>query len=96
MDADRVEPYTGKRSFLERLERRQERGEGEEIQVRLYFAVRRSDDPGVYINMSMWESRDAFQDWRGSDSFKRAHSSGLPEWAIAGRPQLIVGEVVYN
>jgi heme-degrading monooxygenase HmoA len=82
--------------FEERFERRQERGEREEIQGRLYFAVLRSDDPGVYINMSMWESRDAFQDWRGSDAFKRAHSGGLPEGAIAGRPQLTLAEVVYN
>lgn len=46
--------------FEERFEQRQERGEREEIPGRLFFAVLKSDDPGVYINMSMWESRDAF------------------------------------
>ena len=80
----------------ERFERRGEQRERQEIPGRLFFALLKADEPGVYINMSVWESRDAFQAWRSSDAFKRAHSGGVPEGAVAGRPQLTVAEVVYS
>ena len=82
--------------FEERFERRGERGESEDIPGRLYFALLKADEPGVYINMSIWETREAFQAWRSSDAFKRAHSDGPSEGAVAGRPQLTIAEVVYS
>jgi heme-degrading monooxygenase HmoA len=81
--------------FEERFERRQEQAERERIPGRLFFAVLKSDDARVYVNMSVWESRNAFQDWRGSDAFKRAHQGGM-EGAVAGPPQLNIAEVIYG
>jgi len=82
--------------FEDRFERRGEQVEREQIPGRIYFALLKSDERGVYVNMSMWESREAFQAWRGSDAFKRSHSDGPPDGAVAGRPQLTVAEVIYS
>ena len=71
-------------------------GQGEDVPGRIYFGRLKSDAPGVYINLSIWESREAFETWRGSESFKRAHSRQMPEGAIAGRPQLTIAEVLYS
>ena len=54
----------------------------------------KSDNPRVYINRSVWESRDAFHGWTGAESFRRVHSGGLPDGAVAGRPRLTVADVV--
>ena len=74
----------------ERFERRQEQAERERIPGRLFLAVLKSDDARVYVNMSVWESRNAFQDRRGFGAFKRAHEGGI-EGAVAGPPQLTMG-----
>jgi heme-degrading monooxygenase HmoA len=82
--------------FEDRFEGGAQGGQREEVPGRLFFARLKADEPGVYINMTVWESRQACQDWRGSDAFKRAHSGVLPEGAVAGRPQLTVAEVAYS
>jgi heme-degrading monooxygenase HmoA len=82
--------------FEDHFEHRQRDGEREEVPGRLFVAMLRGDEPGVYLNMSGWESRDAYDAWRGSDSFRRAHSNPPPEGALAGRPQLTVTEVMHS
>ena len=82
--------------FEERFEQRQRQGARGEVPGRLFFARLRADEPGVYVNMSVWESREAFEAWRGSDAFKRAHSPGPPPGAVAGPPQLTVAEAIYS
>ncbi|MCH7642292.1 MAG: antibiotic biosynthesis monooxygenase [Chloroflexi bacterium] len=81
--------------FEDRFEQRSREGQMEQVPGRLYFARLKTEEPGVYINMSAWESREAFDAWRVSDVFKREHS-GTPEGAIAGRPQLTISEVIYS
>ena len=73
------------KGFEDRFEQDLPRSERAEVPGRLFFALLRSDDPGVYINNSVWGSRAAFQDWRGSDAFKRAHSGGPQRgrWPVA-------------
>ena len=62
----------------------------------IFMARLRGDEPRVYINHSVWESREAFQAWTRSDAFKRAHAQGLPEGALAVHPQAAFYEVVYS
>ena len=81
--------------FEDRFEQQsQESPREEEVPGRLFVARLKADDPGVYIIMSVWESRDAFEAWKGSESFKRAHSGGRMEGIVAGPPQLTVAEVI--
>lgn len=78
-----------------RLEQRAHGGQQDEVPGRLYFARLKADDPGVYINMSAWESREAFDTWRSSENFKRVHS-GRTSGMGAGPTQLTIAEVVYS
>ena len=71
-------------------------GDGEDVPGRISFGRLKTDEPGVYINLSIWEDREAFQAWRGSESFKRAHSGAIPDGAISGRPQVTIAEVLYG
>ena len=71
-------------------------GQGEDVPGRIGFGRLKTDEQGVYINLSVWESRESFETWRGSESFKRAHSRPMPDGAIAGRPQVTVAEVMYG
>ena len=82
--------------FEDQFERPQREGQREDVPGRLFFARLKADEPGVYINLSVWESREAFEAWRASDAFKRVHGDGPPEGAIAGPPQLTVAEVIYS
>lgn len=35
-----------------------------------------ADDDVNYISMACWENREAFNNWRDGDSFKKAHGGG--------------------
>ncbi|WP_261664352.1 antibiotic biosynthesis monooxygenase family protein [Deinococcus sp. Marseille-Q6407] len=48
-----------------------------------------------YTVLTYWESREAFEAWRQSPSFKEGHKGGrtLPEGTLAGRNELEIWEV---
>lgn len=53
-----------------------------------FFQLMRRDqtpDDGVnYISMAAWDNREAFDNWRNGDAFKKAHGGGKPPQAGAG------------
>lgn len=48
-----------------------------------------------YTVLTYWQSREAFEAWRTSPSFKEGHKGGqtLPEGTLAGRNELELWEV---
>jgi heme-degrading monooxygenase HmoA len=62
----------------------------------LYTARLKGDEQGVYINLSVWEDRAAFDAWVGSDAFKAAHASAPAQGALAGPPELTATEVLWS
>ena len=85
----------GKEEEFERIGKERESYLGD-VPGFLHFALLKADAQGEYISHSTWESRDAFQNLRDSEAFRRLHSGGQLEGAVAGRPQLTVAEVVYS
>lgn len=66
-----------------------------EVPGRLMVARLKGDEPGVFANLSVWESRAAFEAWRDSDNFKQAHAGGPPmEGVFTAPPQLASFEVL--
>ncbi len=62
-----------------------------------FHLLRGATNEGVtsYVSHSVWQSRDAFQDWTQSESFRRGHAqAGTTRGVIAGHPQLEGYEVV--
>jgi heme-degrading monooxygenase HmoA len=51
-----------------------------------------------YLVQTFWESRDAFQGWTSSDSFRKSHaqSSRLPKEAFTGRNQIEIHEIIHE
>lgn len=42
----------------------------------------------LYVSHSLWESRQAFEDWTRSESFRKAHASARSaEGVVLGHPQ---------
>lgn len=50
--------------------------------------VLRSQDADEVLVITRWESREAFDRWVQSDSFKAAHGQGNGEQLLSGRPQM--------
>lgn len=50
--------------------------------------VLRSEDATEVLIITRWESRDAFDRWVHSDSFRRAHGQGNGSDFLAGHPQM--------
>jgi len=50
------------------------------------WVLRPVDPEGVYVVLTVWESEEAFEAWRQSEAFQRAHarSSALPHQAFSG------------
>ncbi len=45
------------------------------------------DDHTLFLSHSQWESQEAFQAWRKSDAFRKAHGqSAMPKGLILGHP----------
>lgn len=61
----------------------------------LFTARLKGDEKGVYINLSIWEDRAAFDAWVGSDAFKAAHANAPGEGALAGHPEGTFTEVLW-
>ena len=49
------------------------------------FAMLRSENKNEYLVVTRWENQDAFDKWRTSDSFARAHSRTNPESGIESK-----------
>ena len=53
------------------------------------------DDHVLYASHSVWESRNAFEAWTESDSFRRAHAqASAPKGTYLGHPELETFEAV--
>ena len=64
---------------------------------REFHLLRGATDEGIttYVSHSVWESRDAFEAWTRSESFRKAHGqAGASRGTVAGHPQLEGYEVV--
>ncbi len=48
----------------------------------------------TYVVLTYWESRENFEAWTNSESFKEAHSGRSRTEIFAGRPNLEVHEVI--
>ncbi len=60
----------------------------------LRFALLRGED-GQYISHSIWESRQAFETWTQSESFRKAHAQArTPQGVLSGPPRLELFEAV--
>ena len=55
-----------------------------------------ADDTGtLYASHSVWESRQAFEDWTRSEHFRKAHAQArAPEGTYLGHPELESFEVI--
>lgn len=53
-----------------------------------------SKEQGYYLVQTYWESEQAFWDWTGSESFRKAHSNRPPAEMFAGSSVLEVHEVI--
>ncbi len=51
------------------------------------FALLRGDD-GEYVSHSTWTSREAFDAWTNSESFRKGHSQGSLIGILAGPPAI--------
>ena len=59
------------------------------------FALLKGDEPGQYVSHSTWESREAFEGWTRSESFRKAHARArTPEGIMAGHPKLETFEAI--
>lgn len=47
-----------------------------------------------YVVMTYWESKEAFEAWTQSESFRQAHANPAPKEMFAGRNVLEIHEVV--
>src|SRR5574337_171564 len=46
-----------------------------------------------YVVLTYWESKEAFEAWTQSESFRQAHANPAPKEMFAGRSQLEMHEV---
>ena len=78
--------------FLEKFRNRLGQVEANPGFVRM--EVLAPDVPGSpFLVYTMWESKEAFEAWVGSEDFKRAHSDPLPKEAYDGEGRLEQFEV---
>ena len=57
------------------------------------FHLLRPQQGNTYISMSMWESKEAFDNWTKSENFAAGHRSST-QGVVAGRPVLEEYEAV--
>jgi heme-degrading monooxygenase HmoA len=54
-----------------------------------------ADDYALFVSHSLWESRQAFEDWTRSEAFRKAHANaGTSKGVYLGPPQLELFEAV--
>ena len=49
-----------------------------------------------YVVLTTWESREAFENWVGSEDFKAAHGNPMPKEAFSGEGRLEQFDVVIS
>ena len=56
-----------------------------------------SEDATLYVSHSVWNSREAFEEWTESEAFRKAHSQARsPEGTLLGHPQFEGFEVILS
>ena len=58
--------------------------------------LRPVDADSPYVVLTSWEDEAAFDNWVGSEDFKRAHQNPLPKEAFSGEGRLERHEVVIS
>ena len=59
--------------------------------------ILRPEDPeGYYVVLTHWESKQAFENWVGSEDFKAAHRNPMPPEAFRGPGQFERHEVIIS
>ena len=54
-----------------------------------------NDEQTLYISYSTWESQGAFDGWRNSEAFRKAHATARsPEGTLLGHPEIETFDVV--
>ncbi|MCU7874754.1 MAG: antibiotic biosynthesis monooxygenase [Candidatus Thiodiazotropha sp. (ex Lucinoma borealis)] len=49
-----------------------------------------------YVVLTSWVNQQAFDDWVGSDDFKRAHANPMPKEAFIGESAIEMHEVIVS
>ncbi|KQC13575.1 MAG: hypothetical protein APR63_08300 [Desulfuromonas sp. SDB] len=44
-----------------------------------YTVMKKANDSGKIVALSMWESKESFDVWKSSESFKKAHGENISE-----------------
>lgn len=82
-------------AFEERFQQRAGHVERNPGFVRMDIMKPESTD-SPYVVSTVWESKDAFQAWVGSEDFKSAHSNPLPREAYRGEGKMEKFEIVIS
>ncbi len=54
------------------------------------------DDRSPYVVQTVWETREDFEAWVGSEDFRAAHRNPLPKEAFSGESRIELHEVVFR
>ncbi|MHB0887860.1 antibiotic biosynthesis monooxygenase family protein [Acidithiobacillus sp.] len=81
--------------FEERFRNRVGQAEKQPGFVRMEI-LRPEDPEGYYVVQTHWESKDAFNQWVGSEDFKAAHRNPMPAEAFRGPGELERHEVIIS
>ncbi|MGH2584053.1 MAG: antibiotic biosynthesis monooxygenase family protein [Dehalococcoidia bacterium] len=61
----------------------------------LQFMLLRCDTPGEFISHTLWESREAFENWTRSEQFTAGHrQGGSTQGVVEGPPHVKLYDVV--
>ncbi len=58
--------------------------------------MRPARDGHPYLVQTTWESREAFDQWVGSDDFRQAHANPMPKSAFDGPSEMEMHEVIIS
>jgi heme-degrading monooxygenase HmoA len=58
--------------------------------------MRPEDDDSPYLVVTVWQDEQAFQNWVGSEDFKRAHQNPLPKEAYPGEGRMEKHRIVVS
>jgi len=82
-------------AFEERFQKRAGEIDKQTGFVRLEI-LRPDDEKSPYIVLTTWENKTAFEQWVGSDDFKKSHQNPLPKEAFSQAGQLEMHEVIIH
>ena len=60
----------------------------------LQFALLKGDTAGEYISHTVWQDRQAFEDWTRSEAFVQGHRQGSVAGILATHPEVKLYEAV--